>query len=196
MEGGGSNQVYLGEPPPQDALIWENVALDMCHNENTDEPAHPSSLISLHCLSEEILDPWLSKECQMKTGQTVGMCWLIWVFAWCMSEGAFSHNGAHNILTLCWINYYATPTSNFQSIRLLDQGCWYKYLMTNSADPDQLASEPTDLDLHCLQRQCISWFSRTRVNIVLTGVPYWPQVLRLTGLGKQCRPRIDASLCL
>ena len=23
--------------------------------------------------------------------------------------------------------------------------------MANSADPDQLASEPTDLDLHCLQ---------------------------------------------
>ena len=34
--------------------------------------------------------------------------------------------------------------------------------MTNSADPDQ---KPTDLDLHCLQRQGISGFSRTRVNI-------------------------------
>ena len=35
------------------------------------------------------------------------------------------------------------PTSNFQPIRLLDPGFWYKftYLMTNSADPDQLASE-------------------------------------------------------
>ena len=33
--------------------------------------------------------------------------------------------------------------------------------MTNIADPDQL---PTDLDLHCLQRQGISRFSRTRVN--------------------------------
>ena len=28
--------------------------------------------------------------------------------------------------------------------------------MTNSADPDQLASRPTDLDLHCSQRQGIS----------------------------------------
>ena len=36
--------------------------------------------------------------------------------------------------------------------------------MTNSADPDQLA---TDLDLHCLQRQGISGFSRTRVNNLL-----------------------------
>ena len=37
--------------------------------------------------------------------------------------------------------------------------------MANSADPDQLASQkPTDLDLHCLQRQGISRFSRTRVN--------------------------------
>ena len=37
--------------------------------------------------------------------------------------------------------------------------------MANSADPDQLAS-PTEQDLHCLQRQGISGFSRTRVNIV------------------------------
>ena len=37
--------------------------------------------------------------------------------------------------------------------------------MINSADPDQLASqEPTDLDLHCLQREGISRFSMTRVN--------------------------------
>ena len=35
--------------------------------------------------------------------------------------------------------------------------------MTNSADPDQLA---TDLDLYCLQRQGISGFSKTRVNIL------------------------------
>ena len=32
--------------------------------------------------------------------------------------------------------------------------------MANSADSDQ---KPTDLDLHCLQRQGISRFSRTRV---------------------------------
>ena len=41
-----------------------------------------------------------------------------------------------------WINQViALPTSNFQPIRLLDPGCWYKftYLMANSADPDQLA---------------------------------------------------------
>ena len=36
--------------------------------------------------------------------------------------------------------------------------------MVNSADPDQLA-KPTDLDLHCLQRQDISGFSRTRINV-------------------------------
>ena len=35
--------------------------------------------------------------------------------------------------------------------------------MTNSADPDQ--QKPTDLDLHCLQRQSISGFRRTRVNL-------------------------------
>ena len=37
--------------------------------------------------------------------------------------------------------------------------------MANSVDPDQLASKkPTDLDLHCLQRQSTSGFSMTRVN--------------------------------
>ena len=36
----------------------------------------------------------------------------------------------------------ATPTCNFQQIRLLDPSCSYKskYLLTNSEDPDQLAS--------------------------------------------------------
>ena len=39
-------------------------------------------------------------------------------------------------------NWDATPTSIFQPIRSLDPGCWYKftYWITNSADPDQLAS--------------------------------------------------------
>ena len=48
--------------------------------------------------------------------------------------------------------------------------------MANSADLDQLASsdeanlsvckqKPTDLDLHCLQRQGISGFSRTRASV-------------------------------
>ena len=34
-------------------------------------------------------------------------------------------------------DYLATPTSNFQPIRLLDPVCWYEftYLTTNSADP-------------------------------------------------------------
>ena len=41
--------------------------------------------------------------------------------------------------------------------------------MTNSADPDQLASQkPTDLDIHCLQRQGISGFSRTMVKFFVS----------------------------
>ena len=35
--------------------------------------------------------------------------------------------------------------------------------MANSADPVQ---KPTDLDLHCLQRQGISGLSRTRVKCI------------------------------
>ena len=54
----------------------------------------------------------------------------------------------------------------FQQIRLLDPHCCSKftYLMAKSADPDQLASKPTDLDLHCLPRQGLSRLSRTRVK--------------------------------
>ena len=56
-------------------------------------------------------------------------------------------------------------TSNFQPIKLLDPDCSYKftYLTANSSDPGQLAS----LDVHCLQRQGISEFSRTRVNVFI-----------------------------
>ena len=39
--------------------------------------------------------------------------------------------------------------------------------MPNSADPDQLAS-PTDPDLHCLQKQGLSGFSRIRVKALIT----------------------------
>ena len=48
----------------------------------------------------------------------------------------------HNDPLPFWINQDATPPSNFQPVRLLDPGCWYKftYWMTNIADPDQLAS--------------------------------------------------------
>ena len=58
---------------------------------------------------------------------------------------------------------------NFQPVLLLDPDYCYKfiYIMSNSADPDQLASS-TDLDLHCLQRQGISGFSRTRVKCMVS----------------------------
>ena len=39
--------------------------------------------------------------------------------------------------------------------------------MANSADPVQLASKRIDLNLHCLQRQGMSGFSRTRVKQTL-----------------------------
>ena len=48
--------------------------------------------------------------------------------------------------------------------------------MVNSADPDQLASlKPTDLDLHFLQMQGISRFSRIRVK-------YFPQEIEIENM--------------
>ena len=71
------------------------------------------------------------------------------------------------------------PTSNFQPIRLLDQDFCYEftYLMANSADPDQVASN--ELDLHCLQRQGIFGFSRTRVKFKCEVVFYYSGNLTL-----------------
>ena len=47
-----------------------------------------------------------------------------------------------DILTFVMLNKDATPTSNFQPVRLLKPYSCYKfsYFMANSADPDQLAS--------------------------------------------------------
>ena len=58
------------------------------------------------------------------------------------------------------------PTYTFQPIKLLDHECCYKFtcLIANSADPEK----PTDLDLHCLQKQGIPRFSRTRVKMAIT----------------------------
>ena len=62
------------------------------------------------------------------------------------------------------------PTSDFQPIRLLDSDCYYKfiYLMqTVQIQISWLLQKPTDLDLHCLQRQGISGLSRARVKTTL-----------------------------
>ena len=61
--------------------------------------------------------------------------------------------------------------------------------MANSADADQLASKkPTDLDLHCLERQGISGFSMTRVKIFVFSLPTAP-------LNSLLDPLIEVELC-
>ena len=69
-------------------------------------------------------------------------------------------------LTLVMLNKLRCHSHfQFSANQMLDPGSWYKFIymywMTNSADQDQ---KPTDLDLHCLQRQCISGLSIRRVN--------------------------------
>ena len=50
-------------------------------SEDLAQPGHPPSLISLRCLHEETLDPWLLIEHTAKTDQTRRMPRLICVFA-------------------------------------------------------------------------------------------------------------------
>ena len=59
------------------------------------------------------------------------------------------------------------PTSNFQPIRLLDPDCCYKFTQIQIS---WLFQKPTDLDLHCLQRQGISGFSTTKVNVLISNM--------------------------
>ena len=56
-----------------------------------------------------------------------------------------------------WIIKGATLTCYFQSIRLIDLGCWYKFtdLMSKNADPDQLASS-TNLELNSAEHEICS----------------------------------------
>ena len=82
---------------------------------------------------------------------------------------------------------------------------------TNLHSYGQTVQKPTDLDLHCLQLQGISWFSRTRVNSsILTvgidcyqfrGVVHYIEIdwISLATENckfflKQCRPWSDAVL--
>ena len=82
---------------------------------------------------------------------------------------------------LCWINYDAMLTSNFQPIRLL-----FQVVDTNSHSKWQtvqiqitwLLQKPSDLDLHCFQQQDIFRFSRTRVNVSeLNGWNFWQVIV-------------------
>ena len=69
-------------------------------------------------------------------------------------------------LTLVLLNKLRCHTHfQFSANQIIDPDCCYKftYLMANSADPNQLAS---DLDLHCFQRQGIFGISRIRVKLM------------------------------
>ena len=76
-------------------------------------------------------------------------------------------------LTLVMLNKLRCyPTSNFQPIRLLDLCCWYKltFLITNSADPDQLASEEANWSGSTLFAKAvyISRLSRIRLRYFIS----------------------------
>ena len=69
------------------------------------------------------------------------------------------------MLILAMLNKLRCHTHFFSQPDCLIQVDTNSHTMINSADPDQLASEkPTDLDLHCMQRQGIFGFGWTRVN--------------------------------
>ena len=78
------------------------------------------------------------------------------------------------------------PTSNFQPIRSLDPDYWYKFThlwQTEQIQISWLLQKPTDLDLHCLQRQGISRLSRTRVNMKKQDMEAWKGQQALFKLG-------------
>ena len=82
------------------------------------------------------------------------------------------------------LGLYCLPTSNFQPVRLLDPDCCYKfaYLMANSADPDQLASEEANWPGSTLfAKQGISGLIRTGVKAYpLLSIPIFVWVNTVT----------------
>ena len=90
-----------------------------------------------------------------------------------MSSLILASNVCHSIslywsivnLTLILLNKLCLPhpflTVNQSDNSMLLSNYKFTNWIENSVDPDQM---PSDLDLHCFQRQCLSWFSRTRVN--------------------------------
>ena len=50
--------------------LMKNQQNDCAPSEDSDQPGHPPSLISLHCPHEEALRSWLSFERTAKTDQT------------------------------------------------------------------------------------------------------------------------------
>ena len=103
----------------------------------------------------------------------------------------------------CWIKD-AMPTSNFQPIRLLTPDCWYKFnyieWQTVQIQIIWLLQKPTDLDLHCLQRQGYLESAGIRVNIFLLFFfqKYWTwyfmQIVSIGNSGKN-RKKWNISTC-
>ena len=65
-----------------------------------------------------------------------------------------------------WINQDATPIYDYQPIRKPNPDCGIN-LHTEWQKVQIQISWPTDLGLHCLQRQDITEFSKTRVKKII-----------------------------
>ena len=73
-----------------------------------------------------------------------------------------------SLLTLVLLNKLRSHTYFCQSdylIKVVDEDSHTEWQIVQILI-SWLLQKPTDLDLHCLQRQGISWFSRTRVKMV------------------------------
>ena len=69
--------------------------------------------------------------------------------------------------------------------------------MATNVDRDQL-KKPTDLDLHCLQRQCISRFSRTRVkkSCLCNCIMSYTESHNNQYYTKKIKKKLDADSCM
>ena len=92
--------------------------------------------------------------------QPVRMRRLIWVCVLRRSQKVrfltlrlLPHHQAAKTTYKSWFSLLLYTSSGlFVPVYFQQQGFWLvlTHLLANSVDPDQLASEPTDLDLHCL----------------------------------------------
>ena len=130
------------------AATWKTYFAASSSNEDSTQPAHPRSLLSLCFLREDILHLWLSKMRSIKISIWLQMRRLIGTFAGCtFSEGTFSDVAANLVFNpflpigLFYFNSSDRSISNSRGVWLL-----FKFTISYGI----LYTVASDLSLHCL----------------------------------------------
>ena len=164
----GSNPVKIGPVISKEMLnINRWLTDDRCQTTGQSKQLSHSMIRSGHLKIKYLLNPsfayctMFAVSMKLKLKDLIGQhgC-AIWFLSCCLYTA---------VLTLVLLNKLSHTLLKFSANQIIWSRLLNKltFLMANSVDPDQLASQkPTDRDLHCLQRQGLPGLSRTRVMVL------------------------------